>query len=78
VHRWVAAFTSDGKLHEFGAKKPICGATPAHFHFFPINYPVWSHILSMGGDALRRNTCCRLCFQLIQLPGNVHLLIQMV
>jgi hypothetical protein len=28
-------------------------AKPAHFDFFTVNFTVWSHILSIGGDALR-------------------------
>jgi hypothetical protein len=39
------------KLHEFGAEKPISLAKPAHFDFFTINFTIWSHILSTGGDA---------------------------
>jgi hypothetical protein len=50
VHN-VAPFTSQGKLHEFGAEKPISWAKPAHFNFFTIKFTVWSHILSTGGDA---------------------------
>ncbi len=53
VHNYVAPSTSHGKLHEFGAKKPISWAKLAHFDFFTINCTVWSHILSTGGDALR-------------------------
>jgi hypothetical protein len=53
VHNYVAPFTSHGKLHEFGAEKPISWAKPAHFDFFTINFIVWSHILSTGGDAIR-------------------------
>jgi hypothetical protein len=52
VHNCVAPFTSRGKLHEFGAEKPISCAKPTHFDFFTINFTVWSHILSIGGDAL--------------------------
>jgi len=52
VHKCVAPCTSHGKLHAFGAKKPISLAEPAHFDFFTINFTVWSHILSTGGDAL--------------------------
>jgi len=46
---------SFGKLHEFGAEKPISQAKPAHFDFFAINFTVWSHILSTVGDALRKH-----------------------
>ncbi len=52
VHNCVAPFTSHGKLHEFGAKKPISWDKPTYFEFFTINYTVWSHILSTGGGAL--------------------------
>jgi uncharacterized membrane protein len=45
-------FTSHGKLHEFGAEKPISSAKPAHFDFFAINCTVWSHVVSTVGDAL--------------------------
>jgi len=51
VHNCVAPFTIQGKLHEFGAEKPISWAKPAHFNFFTINFTVWTHILSTGGDA---------------------------
>ncbi len=47
VHNCVAHFTSQGKLREFGAEKPISSAKPAHF-----DVTVWSHKLSTGGDAL--------------------------
>jgi hypothetical protein len=50
VHNYVAPFTSHRKLCEFGAQKPISCAKPAHFDFFTINFTVWSHILSIGGD----------------------------
>ncbi len=50
----VAPFTSHGKLHEFGAEKPISWAKLTHFDIFPINFTVWSHILSTIGDALTR------------------------
>ncbi len=52
VHNCVAALDQPGKLHEFGAEKPISWAKPAHFDFFPINFTVWSHVLSTVGDAL--------------------------
>ncbi len=52
VHNFVAPFTSHGKLHKFGAEIPISWAKPAHFHIFTINFTVWSHTLSTGGDAL--------------------------
>jgi hypothetical protein len=52
VHNCVAPFTSHGKLHAFGAEKPISSAKPAHFDCFAINFPVWNHILSTIGDAL--------------------------
>ncbi len=55
VHNCVAHFTNHGKLHKFGAEKPISWAKPAHFDFFTINFTVWSHILSTGGDALMRH-----------------------
>jgi len=48
-----APFTSHRKLHEFDAGKPIARAKPAHFDILTINFTVWSHILSTGGDALR-------------------------
>jgi len=53
VHNCGAPFTSHRKLPEFGAKKP------AHFHFFAINFTVWSHILSTVGDAITQlpNAC---------------------
>jgi len=51
VHNCVAPFTSQGKLHEFGAKKPISWAKPAHFNFLTTSFTVWSHILSTSGDA---------------------------
>jgi hypothetical protein len=58
MHTCVAPFTSHGKLHKFGAKKPISSAKPALFDFFTININVWSHILSTGGDAFSNlNTC---------------------
>jgi hypothetical protein len=66
VHNCVAAFTSQGKLHEFGAEKPISWAKSAHFEFFTINFAVWSHILSTGGDALRLHT------PLWNLPSTSH------
>jgi hypothetical protein len=53
VHNCVAPFTSHGKLHEFGAEKPISWAKAAHFDFFPINFSAWCHILNTVGDALR-------------------------
>ncbi len=34
-------------------KRPISRAKLAHFHYFTINFTVWSHILSTGGDAVR-------------------------
>jgi hypothetical protein len=43
--------TRHGKVHDFGAEKPIFRT--ARFQFFKINFIVWSHILSTGGDALR-------------------------
>jgi len=46
VHNFVVPFTSHGKLYEFGAKKPISWAKPAHFDFFALNFTVWSHMLS--------------------------------
>jgi len=46
----VAPFTSHIKLHEFGAEKPISWAKLTHFDFFTINFTVWSHIWSIGGD----------------------------
>jgi hypothetical protein len=52
VHKCVAPFTSQGKLHAFDAEKLISWAKPAHFDFFTINFPVWSHILRTIGDAL--------------------------
>jgi hypothetical protein len=52
VHNCVVVpFTSRGKLHEFGAEKPISSAKLTHFDFFGINCTVWSHILSVVGDA---------------------------
>jgi hypothetical protein len=53
VHYCVAPFISQGKLHEFGERKPISSAKPAHFDIFTINFTVWSHIRSTGGDALK-------------------------
>jgi hypothetical protein len=41
-------------LREFGVEEPISWAKPAHFGFFAINFTVWSHILSIGGDALNK------------------------
>jgi hypothetical protein len=52
VHNFVVNFASHAKLHEFGAKKPISWAKPAHFDFFTINFTGCSHILSTGADAL--------------------------
>jgi hypothetical protein len=52
VHNSVAPFTRQGKLHEFGAGKPISLAKPAYFDFFAINLTDWSHTPSTGGDAL--------------------------
>jgi len=46
-------FNSHGKVHEFGAEKPIFSAKPADVVFFGINFTLWNHILSTGGDALR-------------------------
>jgi len=45
------------KLHGFGAEKPISWDKLAHFDFFGINFTVWSHIVSIGGDALSMATC---------------------
>jgi hypothetical protein len=56
VQNYVVSFTSLGKLHEFGAEKSISWAKPAHFDFFTINFTVWSHIPSTGGNAL--STSC--------------------
>ncbi len=48
-----APFTSHGKVHEFGAEKPISWVKLAHFNFLAISFIVWSHILCTGsGDAL--------------------------
>jgi hypothetical protein len=55
AHNCVVPFTSHGKLHEFGAEKPISWGKPAHFDFFTINFTVSSHILSTGGDALTQS-----------------------
>ncbi len=52
VHNSDAPFTSHGKVHEFGAKKPISWAKPAHFDFLTIKFTFWNHILSLGGDTL--------------------------
>jgi len=52
VHKCVVPFTGHGKLHEFGAEKPVSWGKPAHYDFFAINFTVWSHILSTFGDAL--------------------------
>jgi hypothetical protein len=52
VHNCVGPFTNHGKLHEFGAEKPISWAKLAHFDFFAINFIVWTHILSIIRDAL--------------------------
>jgi hypothetical protein len=52
VHNCVVPFTSHGKLHEFGAQKPISWDKSANFDFFTINFTVWSHILSTIGDTL--------------------------
>jgi hypothetical protein len=54
VHNCVAAFTSHGKLHEFGGEKPIFWAKPAHFDIFVINFTVWSHTLRTSTTALYR------------------------
>jgi hypothetical protein len=43
-------------VHKFGAEKPISWAKRAHFDFFTIDFTVWKHILSAGGDALK--PCC--------------------
>jgi hypothetical protein len=53
VHNFVALLTRNRNLHEFGVEKPISWAKPEHYDFFTINYTVWSHILSTGGDDLR-------------------------
>jgi hypothetical protein len=53
IHNCVAPFTNHGKLHEFGAEKSISWAKLAHFHFFTINFTIWSHMLSTIGDALK-------------------------
>jgi len=52
VHNCVATFTSRGKLHEFGAEIQFPELNQHIFYFFTINFNVWSHILSTGGDAL--------------------------
>jgi len=52
----VVPFTSHGKVHKCGAEKPISWAKPAHFNIFTINFTVWNHTLSTGGDALK--PCC--------------------
>jgi hypothetical protein len=52
VHSCVVPFTNQGKLHQFGAVKPISSAKLAHFDFFALNFTIWSHILSSGGDSL--------------------------
>ncbi len=52
VHTCVAHFTSHGKLHEFGAEKPISWAKQTYFDLFTINCSVWSHILSTGGECI--------------------------
>jgi hypothetical protein len=52
VHNRVAPFTSHGKLHEFGAEKPISSSKPTNFDFFTIHCIVWTRILRTGGDAL--------------------------
>jgi hypothetical protein len=49
AHNSVAHFTSHGKLHEFGAEKPISCAKLAQFDSFAINFTLWSHILSTVG-----------------------------
>jgi hypothetical protein len=43
VYNCVAPFTSHGKLHEFGAQKPISWAKPAHLNFFTIIFTLESH-----------------------------------
>jgi hypothetical protein len=62
VHNGVATFPCHGKLLEFGAGKPISSAKRAHFDFLTINFIVGTHILSTGGDALRKKIgrlfCC--------------------
>jgi hypothetical protein len=62
VHNCVATLTCHGKLLKFGAEKPISSAKPAHFDFFTINFTVWSHIPSTGGNALKKKIgrlfCC--------------------
>jgi hypothetical protein len=45
VHHWVEPITSHGKLHEFGAEKPISLAKQAYFDFFARSFTIWSHIL---------------------------------
>ncbi len=52
VHNCVVHFTNHGKLHEFGAEKPISAAKQAYFDFFTLNFTFWSHILNTGRDAL--------------------------
>jgi hypothetical protein len=46
-------FTGHGELHQFGAEKPISSAKPSYVHFSGINFTLWNHILSTGGDARR-------------------------
>jgi hypothetical protein len=71
VHNCVAPFTSLGKLHEFGAKKPISGAEPAHFEFFAINCTVWGQMLSTVGDALTHWMIFTPIFGVTQCPNRI-------
>ncbi len=66
VHRkCVAPFTSHGKLHKFGAEKPISWAKLTNFDFFIINFSV------LESDALMHNKILKiLYFPLLDLDLN--------
>jgi len=72
VHNCVAPFTSQGKVHEFGAKKRIFCAKPTHFDFLTINSTVWSHILSTRGDAPSLDKMNKLCRRLYFMGKSVN------
>jgi hypothetical protein len=52
VPNCVGRFTSHGKLHKFGVKKPISWAKLAHFDFFALKFYCLESHLSTVGDAL--------------------------
>jgi hypothetical protein len=52
VHNLCCAFYQRQQRAQICAEKPISWDKQAHFDIFTINFTVWSHILSAGGDAL--------------------------